>query len=116
MTDSPHAPMPLVPAEMDQTIAHYREHLTDAVARTREHFNRCDQIGCPGRQVIDDLMEIIQEGPGQALTALALTVYYLAKGEDLLAPMGLEELLNGGQLPTGGLHEGESGGSSTQPS
>lgn len=116
MTDSPHAPMPLVPAELDQTIAHYREHLMDAVARTREHFSRCDQIGCPGRHVIQDLIEIVEEGPGQALTALALAVYYLAKGEDFLSPSGLEELLNGGELPTGGLHEGEPGGPSAQPS
>lgn len=113
---NPHASMPLVPAELDQTMAHYREHLMDAVAKTREHFSRCDQIGCPGRHVIDDLTQIIQEGPGQALTALALAVYYLAKDEDLLALTGLEDLLNGGDLPPQRLREGGSGGSSTQSS
>lgn len=106
--NAPHASMSFSLGEVDQIIAEYRDRLTKAVVSAREHFDRCDQAGCPGQHVIHELTHLVAEGPSHALTALALAVYYLARHENLLDPFELEVLLNDGDLSQGGVQQGGS--------
>jgi hypothetical protein len=96
-------------AETDQIIADFRSILTDLVRAAREHDERgrCKQYGCPGGAVINQLNELVSQGPGVALTALALAVHFLARKEDLLEPDELEGLFDDGNVETEGLLEGQ---------
>lgn len=90
-------------AEIEQTVAEYRELIGDLVQVARDHRTRCTASGCPGQTVIHALAEIVKKGPDMALTTLGLCVTFLASGETFVGPEGdhplkdqeLKEMLSG---------------------
>lgn len=101
-------------AEIEQTVAEYKDLIGEMVGAAREHKLRCDTPGCPGQTVIHALAEIIKKGPDMSLTALGLCITFLATGETFTLPADhpledqeLKEMLHGVLGETGLL--GESG-------
>jgi len=87
-------------AQADQVMAEFRDILATIVRHCREHFDVCDNPGCPGSSAFAGIAEVIAQGPNVSLAALTLAVHYLAKNEDLLMDE-LEVALSG----TGGTSE-----------
>lgn len=109
--------IPMSTHESDQAVAEYRGVLLDLTKLTREHFEVCDVPGCPGGPALSLMAELIAKGPSISLTALAMSVYLLAKGESLDAPDELEELLRAtkDEEPEAG-EAGRTGESESDPS